>query len=152
MPAPTNTYNSVTDLSLGQVPQVDDDELYTALLDMHNAIESLLSSSDGGGQSFNTYLAKKRNNTTVTANYIVDIDDGTVRVNATAGDIIITMLPVVNIEGYHFDIKRIDSVPANTVTIVGALTELIDGRALGIKVSTKSSYTVKANTSGWDII
>lgn len=48
MTAPTNTYNSNTDLSLGQVPQVDDPDLYKALLDIHNAIESLLKSSDQG--------------------------------------------------------------------------------------------------------
>jgi hypothetical protein len=46
MAAPDNTYNSSTNLSLGQVPQVEDEALYTDLLDVHNAIETLLKSSD----------------------------------------------------------------------------------------------------------
>ena len=54
MGAPTNTYNSSTDLSLGQVPQVDDPVLYRELLDIHDAIETLLTSSDGGDATLQT--------------------------------------------------------------------------------------------------
>jgi hypothetical protein len=50
MPAPTNTYNSKTDLSLGQLTNINDPALYTALLDIHNAIETLLTSSDAGSK------------------------------------------------------------------------------------------------------
>jgi hypothetical protein len=48
MGAPTNTYDSNTELSLGQVPDVDDPQVYRALLDIHNAIENLLTNSDAG--------------------------------------------------------------------------------------------------------
>ena len=152
MGAPTNTHNSETDLSLGQVPQVEDQVLYEALLDIHNAIEALLTSSDDGDEFLQAYVDKQRNNTTVTENYTVLTTDGTVRVNAAAGDITITLHPVLDFEGYLYRIKRIDSVTTSKVTLVGNGLELVDERADGINVSTLSSYTVKAHLTGWDIV
>lgn len=154
MPAPSSTYDSLTDLSLGQVPQVDDDDQYRELLDIHNAIEALLTSSDSGSAEFTTFLAKFRNFSAppITANYTVLATDGTVRVDASAGDIIVTLLPIASGVGYRYNIKRIDTVTTNKVTLLGNGTELIDAHAAGINISTLSSYTVKANDIGWDII
>jgi len=154
MGAPTNTYNSLTELSLGQIPQVDDDDLYIALLDIHNALEAILQSSDDADAIFAAYITKQRNNTAVNADYTVLVTDGTVEVDATAGDIIVTLHPVSEGKGFRYNIKRIDLVPANKVTLLGDGLELVDDRALGIKISTKSSYTVKANDDedGWNII
>ncbi len=152
MATPINTYDSNTDLSLGAVPQVDDPALYEALLDIHNAIETLLTGSDAADAVFTAYIAKQRNNTIVTADYTIVETDGTIEVDASAGDVTITAQPVAEFEGYRYNIKRIDLVPANTVIIVGDGSELIDGRATGIKVSTKSSYTIKATLIGWNII
>ena len=154
MAAPTNTYDSLTDLSLGQVPQVDDPALYTALLDIHNAIESLLKSSDAGAVPANDFVAKFRNNTAVSIDYIVQVTDGTVEVDASAGNILIALHPISEGIGYRYDIKRVDTTFLNKVTLLGDGTELIDGRAAGINISTKSSYTVKANetNTGWNII
>lgn len=48
MAAPTNTYNSVLELYLGQVPDgIEDPIVYQELLDLHNAIEAILTHSDG---------------------------------------------------------------------------------------------------------
>lgn len=154
MTAPVNTYDSNTDLALGQVPQVDDPELYVALLDMHNAIETLLKGSDNANAIFLAYLTKQRNNTAVSADYTITEFDGTIEVDASAGDITITARSVIGFDGYRYDIKRVDEVPANKVTIVGTAAELIDGRADGINLSTKSSYTIKANEAkdGYNII
>lgn len=154
MAAPINTHNSNTDLSLGQVPQVDDPVLYQELLDIHNAIEALLTSSDAGDAIALAYIAKKRNfsNPPVDSNYTVLITDGTIRVDASAGDVTVTMHPIASGLGFSYEIKRIDTVTTNKVTLVGDGTELIDGHASGINISTKSSYTVKANNVGWDII
>lgn len=152
MPAPINTYDSNTDLSLGQVPQVDDPILYEALLDIHNAIENLLTSSDEGDAVFTAYIDKQRNNTLVIADYTIVETDGTIEVDASAGDIVITASPILGFEGYRYDVKRIDTVTANKVTLVGDGAELIDGRASGINISTKSSYTIKATLIGWNII
>jgi len=152
MPAPTNTYDSNTDLSLGQVPQVEDPVLYEALLDIHNAIETLLTGSDDADAVFVAYIAKQRNNTLVTADYTIVETDGTIEVDASAGDIIITAQPVTGFEGYRYDVKRIDLITTNKVTLIGDGTELIDGRVDGINISTKSSYTIKATLTGWNII
>lgn len=154
MTAPINTYSSATDLSLGQVPQVEDEDLYTALLDMHNAIETLLKGSDNTNAVFLAYLTKTRNNTAISGDYIIKETDGTIEVDASGGDITITALSVLGFDGYRYDIKRVDEVPSNKVTVVGTGTELIDGRADGINLSTKSSYTIKANEAedGYNII
>ena len=155
MAAPQNTYNSNTALSLGNVPQGLDDnpELYTELLDVHDAIEQVLTASDDADAIFAAYIAKQRNTTTVSGDYTVVITDGTIEVDATAGDITVTMHPVAEGLGYRYDIKRIDLVTTNKVTLVGDGAELIDGRVGGINISTKSSYTVKTNnSSAWNII
>lgn len=157
MAAPNNTYNSATDLSLGNIPQVADDETYQALLDLHNAIEILLTSSDDGNALFEAYIAKKRNNAQVATNYTVLITDGTIEVDASAGDITITLHLISAGIGYSYQIKRIDTTAANSVTLVGDATgtpELIDGHSAGINISTLSSYTVKTNASqdGWNIL
>jgi isoaspartyl peptidase/L-asparaginase-like protein (Ntn-hydrolase superfamily) len=152
MAAPTNTYDSNTDLSLGAVPQVDDPELYIALLDIHNAIETLLTGSDDGDAVFEAYIAKQRSVITVTGDYTVTTLDGTVRVDASTGDITVTLFAVSGFLGYKQYIKRVDEVFANKVTLVGDGLELVDDRADGINISTKSSYSVKSNLTGWDIV
>lgn len=152
MPAPSNTYDSLTDLSLGQIPQVEDDELYRELLDLHNAIESLLSSSDAADAIFLTFINKFRNFTEVSADYTVLTTDGTIRVDATLGDITITLHPITDGSGYRYDVKRVDTVTANNVTLIDDGGELVDGHAAGINISILSSYTVKSNSTGWDII
>lgn len=154
MAAPTNTYNSPTSLNLGQVPNnIEDESVYIALLDIHNAIEAILTSTDDGDILFQAYLAKKRNVTEISADYTVATTSGVIRVDATAGSVTITLPPVAAIKGYEFTVKRVDSVTfANKVTIIGTGAELIDGHAGGIDLYFLSSYVVKANTSGWDII
>lgn len=154
MTAPVNTYDSATNLNLGQVPTGLDPELYQELLDIHNALEILLTSSDDGDTLFQAFIDKFRNFSLppITADYTVLITDGLVRVDASAGDITVTMHPIASGVGYQYPIKRIDTALANKVTLVGDGTELIDDRASGINLSSKSSYTLKAHDTGWDII
>ena len=155
MGAPINTYNSDAELNLSQVPEeIEDPILYEALLDLHNALETLLTHSDDVDALFIAFLTKFRNNTLVTADYTVLVTDGTIEVDASAGDITVTFHPVSEGVGFRYDVKRVDEVPANTVIMLGDGAELIDDRVNGIKVSTKSSYTVKANddADGWNII
>lgn len=157
---PTNTYDSLTDLSLGNIPQVDDPVIYQALLDLHNAIEILLTGSDDADAIFAAFIAKFRNNTPVVAAdspYTVLITDGTVEIDAAAGDVIVILHPVASGVGYRYDIKRIDTVTTSIVTLFGDTTgtpELVDGHSAGINISTLSSYTVKTNEAedGWNIL
>jgi hypothetical protein len=154
MANPTNTYNSNTNLSLGNVPNVSDPEMYEALLDIHNALEILLTASDADYAEFLAFLVKYRNNTPVSADYTVLVTDGTIEIDATAGDIIATLHPVAEGVGFRYNIKRIDTVTANTVTLLHDGVEYIDGHTAGINISTLSSYTVKTNydKNGWNII
>lgn len=153
MTAPINTYNSPTDLNLGHVPEVADESLYNALLDIHNALEILLTSSDDGAASFTAFVAKYRNfsNPVVTGDYTILVTDGLIRVDATAGDITITAHPVVEGLGYIYTIKRIDET-ANTVLAEGDGTELIDSHTGGVEVDPLDALKIKANSTGWDII
>lgn len=146
------TYSSSTNLNLGQVPQVDDPELYKALLDIHNAIEILLTSSDSVNAQLLAFLAKSRAINLVVADYIFLPEDGIVLVDASAGDVAITLHTVLDYLGYRAIVKRIDSVWANKVTIVGDGAELIDGHAAGVDVSPLASYTMSATATGWSII
>lgn len=153
MATPTSTYDSLTDLSLGQVPQGVNDETYKELLDLHNAIEKLITASDTADAIFAAYIEKQRNNTEVNVDYTVLITDGTLEIDATAGDITVTFPLAADGSGYKYDAKRVDLVTGNKVTLVGT-GELIDGRASGINLSTKSSYTIKGNEAdnGYNII
>ena len=151
-----NTYDSNTDLALGAIPDVEDAEaLYEELLDIHNALEALLKGSDSGDAGFAAYIAKQRSVTDIDntdSPYTVLITDGTIRVDATAGDVDVVLPPIADGPGYRYDVKRVDTVTTNSVTIDGDGSELIDARASGINLSTKSSYTMKANDVGYDII
>ena len=154
MAAPINTYDSPTDLNLGQVPTELDEALYRDLLDIHNALEILLTASDDGDKLFQEFIDKFRNFSLppVTSDYTVLLTDGAVRVDASAGDITVTLPLGDSGVGYRYWIKRIDLVTASKVTLVGSDSELIDDRVDGIRISTKSSYTVKAHNTGYDII
>lgn len=147
MATPINTYDSPTNLNLGQVPtSIDNEELYRDLLDIHNALEILLTSTEGINFS----------SPPITGDYPVQPTDNLIRVDASGGDVIITLPTTASGLGLSYSIKRIDTVTANKVTIVGSevglVVELIDGRVGGINLSSKSSYTVKAHNDGYDII
>jgi hypothetical protein len=148
----TTGYSSPTNLSLGQVPQVEDPELYKALLDIHNAIETLLMSSDGVNDVLLAFLYKSRAIRQVSASTVFTPEDGILLVDAAAGNVVVTLHSTVGYGGYRAIVKRIDNVPANTVTIIGDGAELIDSRVGGIKVSSQSSYTMSANATSWSII
>lgn len=159
MTAPINTYNSSTELNLGRVPQVneaDNPDLYRELLDIHDALEAILQSSDDNNVVVDDFVTKFRNVITIAAGaspYSIQANtDGMIRVDATLGDIIVIAPPVLEFLGYEYKIKRIDFAFLNKVTLIGDGSELIDNRASGINISIKSSYTIKANTTGWDII
>jgi len=153
MTAPTNTYNSSAKLALGNTPQgIDDPDLYEALLDLHNAIEGLATYTDDQANALAAYITKQRNNTEVSGDYTVAVTDGTIRVDASLGDVLITMHPVAGGPGFVYHIKRVDSVSSNTVTVVEdpGSGELIDGHVGGILLRPLSNRMLKSHSSGWD--
>lgn len=147
MTAPINTYNSDTDLALGQVPQVDDPALYQDLLDIHNALEILLTSSDNGGGAFLEFLAKFRGAKSVSGDYEVSIQDGTILVDASTESAVITLPLSAEGVGYRYDVKVVAWQLPYEVTVVGSDSELIDDHASGVRVDYLSSYTFKSKTT-----
>lgn len=150
MAAPINTYDSPTNLSLGNIPQVEDEEIYSALLDLHNAIEILLTSSDDGDATFTAYITKQRNVTIVTGDYTVKVTDGLILTDTTAADITITMHPTSEGPGYEYDIKQIAG--DNETLIVGDGGEEVDDDAGGITIDLYEAIPLKAddtNSKWW---
>lgn len=153
---PSTTKFSPTDLGLDNTPfiqEVDDPKLHKDITDLYNAVEALQVQSDRNDEDVEKVTTRLLRNTTVDESYTVVATDGTVRVDAsTVANLIVTLPPAADVEGLAYNIKRIDLVPLNKVDLVGDGTEEIDDRSGGIRISTKSSYTVKSNGTGWDII
>lgn len=79
----------------------------------------------------------------VTSDYTVDLNDSIILVDATAGNVTITLQGALQWEEKRLVVKKIDS-SVNTVTIDADSTELIDGAATKV-ISTQ--YTSHEFTS-----
>ena len=101
----------------------------------------------GGGGTTTTPFTIVTTNTTLTTG------ETAVLVNATSGNVTIT-LPTAASSNYEYTIKRIDS-SANTVTVATTSAQTIDGATTQVIVGQYNSMTVKADNSGspnWWII
>lgn len=147
--ATPSTYNSLTDLSLGNIPQVDDPQVYTALLDLHNAIETLLTSSDDADSVFAAYIAKRRGFKEVTSDYtVLPTDPALIKVDTTAGDVTITMHPVIDGVGYEYDIKQVAGA-FSTIVVGDSAAEPVDSDPLGITLDLFESIPLKNDGIEW---
>jgi hypothetical protein len=94
-------------------------------------------------------------NRLVSANTVLDETYYTVAVDATAGNITITLpdTATTGVPGRVYNVKKVD-VSANTVTIQRAGADLIDGAATQVLTVQYQSRTVHARTAGgaWDVI
>ena len=104
-------------------------------------------------------VAKRKNllaTSTKTSDYIVTLDDYTIRVDATGSDVIITLPPVSiafsNGRGYEFVIKRVDN-SVNSVYLNGDSGELIDTFTTGaLTLNSLETKRVQSNGTNWDIL
>jgi len=92
--------------------------------------------------------------TTKTANYGASDDDYIILVDASAGNVTITLPTAVAAAGSGngrstFIIKRIDNVLTNTVTIATSNSQTIDGAATATLVLQYQSMTVISNNANW---
>lgn len=71
-------------------------------------------------------------------------------IDASAGDVTITMPTAVAITGEEFDLKRIDDT-ANTVTINTTSSQTIDGSLTKSLVSQYEDLTVYSNGSNYGV-
>ena len=149
MAAPINTYSSTVELNLGQVPQVDDPVLYTALLDIHNALEAILTASDGDYAEFLAFLAKYRKVVvTSAANYLVTETDGTILVDASSNDVTVTLPAASAVSGARYNVKRIDT-SSFTALLLGDGGEEIDGEVGGWTLDYLDNIPVKSADTKW---
>ena len=144
---------SNTALVLTDIPNVTDPETYKVLLNLSSAVQSVTIESGTVDTLFRDFLDRLRSSFKVTVDYTVVAINNTIEVDASSGAIVITMLLAGDASGYTFNIKRVDTSYANTVTIITSGGQLIDTYA-SIKVSTLSSYTLKTNSTntGWNIL
>lgn len=93
----------------------------------------------------------RTSSTTKTANYAATVNDGTIRCNAAAGMITISLPAAASVTGLGLCIKKIDG-SANVVTIDPAGTELIDGVATMLVETQWQAICIQSNGTGWDVL
>lgn len=99
-----------------------------------------------------TGIAYKANAKAVTAAYTLTRKDHTLLANATAASFTITLLPAgTNLTNQIISVQKNDTT-ANTVTIDGAGSELIDGTATITLSSPNQCVFLQAAQSGWHVI
>jgi hypothetical protein len=90
------------------------------------------------------------NRKSVVTDYTASINDCFIEVDATSGNIIITLPTAVGNDGRILFVKKIDS-SSNTVTVKGNGSQLIDGSNTIVLSTQYASCEVFSNNVGWDI-
>lgn len=95
---------------------------------VENNIVTLKSDGDiqDSGKSFNDVLLKKRAAQTIFVDYELVLLDEVIWVDATAGNVTITLYPSADIKGQEFIIEKIDST-TNTVTVAAQGSDTVNG-------------------------
>ena len=140
MGAPTNTYSSNINLNLGHVPPVEDRNLYEYLLDLHNALEILVTAQTDA-------VALDNKITLITTDYAVLATDRTIFVDASAGSIIITLPASGTVAGAAFDIKVLAQGTGYTISVIGFGAEIIDDYATGVGLDIWEDITCRSKTT-----
>jgi hypothetical protein len=88
---------------------------------------------------------------TVTADENVALTDGTILVDATSGDVTLTLPTALNAESMIYNFKKIDA-SANQMIVDGNGSETIDG-ALNKSITTQwESFSIQSNGTAWYIL
>jgi hypothetical protein len=85
--------------------------------------------------------------TLVTANYTMTADDRIIEVNASAGPVTVTLVPVSTFRGLKVTIRKADAT-ANAVTIQAAPGDTIDGAPSVTMSGQNDAFTLYAPLSG----
>ncbi len=92
-----------------------------------------------------------KNITEVSASLTATFEHDVILVDATSGDIVVTMPPAQGRMGREFDVKKIDS-SVNTVTLDGFGSDLIDGEAEFIIGTQNDSIRLISDNTDWWIL
>jgi hypothetical protein len=110
----STTYDSLGNLNLSQVPLVnksEDEDLYNELLDIHNAIEILMTHTDSNDSGLN------RDVKIITEDFIITDTEGTLIAVALTEDVDLLLPSAVNITGKRYNLKCIDDTFSVTVSV-----------------------------------
>lgn len=88
---------------------------------------------------------------TETAAYTAQVFDHTIRVDATAAAVTVTLPPASLCTGKVYVVKKIDA-SANAVSIDGDAAETVDGSATKSTTTQYAGWVIQSNAVGWDII
>jgi hypothetical protein len=90
------------------------------------------------------------NITLITTNTTLSTKDDVYIVNASGGSLTIT-LPLITANGMQYKIKRSDTTPTSTVTIIGTSGQTIDG-AVSILLATTTNIELQSLNSVWFVV
>ena len=152
--APIATSDSIINLNIGHVPNIEDPIIYEALLDIHNALEILASASfdlDSGVLApIIAYIAARTNVTIVTADYTVLSTNGTIKIDAGSNPITVTLPTAAPITGTRYELKCIDSTFRVLIATDGI--ETIDEDAADFDLYQWENLTVQSDGTGWIVL
>ncbi len=150
--------NSLTNLNLGNVPEgIEDREVYEAFLNVHTAIEALLTAFDdidtGYAATVNwleAYVLARKSIITIFANYTILTTNGTILIDSTSGDVVASLPSAVGVLGTRFVIKH--SVAGNLASVLPFGVETIDGETGTFDLYPDESIVVQSDGANWSII
>jgi hypothetical protein len=97
------------------------------------------------------YLSRDLPRTTKTANYTITKFDYIILVNATSGNIVISLPSAIGIDGRPYIIKKVDGT-ANTVTITTQGAETIDGASTYVLDTQYEAVSIASDNANYYII
>jgi len=87
----------------------------------------------------------------IATSYTLSTDDQLLRVNATAGSVVITLPLASTCKGRRYTIKRTDA-SGNAVTLVPTSPELLDSSGSAITIASNTAVEVQAGLDYWDTV
>lgn len=154
----SHSSNSATDIHLGNVPDgIEDPAIYEAFLNVHTAIEALLTAFgdvDTGTNAvvdwLQAYVLARTNVVTITTDTTLTSLNGTVLIDSTSNDVTATLPTAVGIAGTRFVVKHTTAVNLGKVATFGA--EEIDSETGDFELYPDEAATFQSNGVGWEII
>ena len=156
-PSASASNNAITNLNLGNVPQVDDFQVYEALLVVHTAIEALATRLEDidtgilvGLGDENAYIAAQLSVKTTAVSYLIQEGDGTVLTNTLTSHININLPSANGISGTEYTIKQV--LGDLTTLVIPYGSDTIDGDTGTLVLYLDQSITLKSDGANWWIL
>ena len=142
--------NSEIDIHLGNVPPNIEDPvvLYQELLDIHSAIESLLTGVADYDEGSLAYIAKQRSvSVTGDLTYNILITDGLILLSGFTNTCTAVLPEAASVEGHRYSIKCVDDT--NDVYVATSGGETVDGDAANFQLWKDEIIEVQSDGTEW---